>query len=72
MVDEAGGSHQEAVKTALLIESFDSVEDAAHNIVTAGGLAARKNDAYVKRLLQTLRRLILYKFHNGKTVSVWE
>ena len=43
MVDESGGTHQEAVETAFAVEALDAVENSAHHVVAAGGLATRQD-----------------------------
>ena len=74
MLDKTLGAHQESVKTAVLVESFDTVEDTTNHIVTTRGLTARKDNTNVAWLI-TMHAgciLIFYKSEFGKTISVGE
>ncbi len=72
MVDESGGTHQEAVETAFAVEALDAVENSAHHVVAAGGLATRQDYADIERLLETLRVLVALKLDDGHAIGVWE
>jgi len=67
-----GGTHQEAVEAVLLVQALEAVEDAAHHIVSAGGLSAGQDDADVERLLYACGVLVTLEFHHGHSVGVGE
>ena len=50
VVDQAAGTHQEAVKLALGIEALDAIVESADYIVSAGCLSAGEDDAHAKGL----------------------
>ena len=72
MIDEAGGTHEEAIETTFLVEALDAVEDAADDIVAAGSLSAGKNNAYVERLFNALGLVVFYEFYYRKAISIGE
>ena len=72
MVDEAGGAHQEAIKTAFFVEFFNSVEDSAHHVMSAGSLPSGKNYADIEGFFHTCGVLIFDELHNRHTICMGE
>ena len=70
MVNESARAQYKSIKAVFGIQAFNSIEQAANHIVTAGSLPARKYDTYVH--FGMCRRFTFNKFYERKAVGVGE
>ena len=72
VLNQTVGATQEAIQTAILVQSLDTIIEATNHIVSTGSLTATEDHAHVEGLLGRHRRVVTLKSEFGHSIGAGE